>query len=608
MSRDLITLEPKQAKPSKLLPLVVRGFGGGLNAVEDDVLMPPTDQVVLTNMRRTPSGGQRVRYGSNWFEDVSGTVTGTSIIDMDYFANTIISVTDTGQISATDNDGVSTIIWSSAIAALLPGAPAGWSSGLTTLDFVPFRNQFVIHNGVDKPITIDTNLDVTYLTDIATGSNTNVPIGKYGCVVANYHCVAGISGFPTTVYISSQGTAGTFPGDPAPNDSISIDVGAYAPEGAAEIRGIAGFRSFLIICFQGQTLVVQLGIYDATGNHTPEFPDSMPDFGLLGHRCLIQVENDLMYAGLDGMVSAKRNLFGNLDTQALSAKIEPLFRSTIGGLTDTQILKNCFMVYDKISHDMIIVTPSGSAFVYSYQENNQYKYRSWSTFSGLNITCACTTFLGRVFYASGTRIYQHGNGAYSGEDYNADRLNDRDADWAPVTAYSVGDVIRDVPDETSWTCTVDHISGSVSFTQDRADQVLSPKWEEYLGNAISFVMELPWLASRDPTQTKMLRFASTGTKGTAEFTVTLYVDNLYKDVTGTIQYDPALTWDLIGNDAPGFGYDAGPYGGGRRSDDPRQLSTPLKFKTLKVIYSGSVRKPLEILDQKFLYARGSRQR
>lgn len=603
--RELVPPNMQPARGTKLLPLVIRGFGGGLNAVEDDILMQPIDQVTLVNMHRTASGGQRVRYGSQWFVDLNTTSAG-NIVDMDYFANSIISVTEDGEIAATDNDGVSTLIWSDALAALLPGAPDGWSSGITTVDFVPFRNQLIVHNGIDKPVTIDADLNVTYLSDLASGSNTNVPIGKYGCVVSNYHCVAGIDGFPTVIYVSSKGTAGTFPGDPIPNDSISIDVGAYAPEGAAEIRGIAGFRSFLIICFQGQTLVVQLGIYDADGNHTPEFPDSMPDFGLLGHRCLIQVENDLMYAGLDGMVSAKRNLFGNLDTQPLSSKIEPLFRRTVAALTDTQILENTFMVYDRVSHDMILSIPGGIALVYSY--NEQLRYRSWSTYANLVMTCACTTFLGRVFYANGTRIYQLGNGAYPGEDFAADRLNDRDANWLPVHDYVVGDVIFDVPNNSTWLCIGAHSSGTTSFEQDRADQVLNPKWTPWLGDPISFVMELPWLDSRDPTQVKILRFASVGSKGTAEFQLTIYVDNLYKDVNGVLQYSPGLQITFIGNDAPGFGFDAGPYGGGRRSDDPRLWNMPLKFKTLKCIYSGSVRKPLELLSQKFVYARGSRQR
>jgi len=108
---------------------------------------------------------------------------------------------------------------------------------------------------VDKPVSISVALATTYLQDLATGSNTNVPIGKYGCTVGNYHVVAGIPAAPTVAYIASKATAGTFPGDPAPNDAISFDVGAYAPAGATEIRGVAGFRQFLIVFFLTQAAI-----------------------------------------------------------------------------------------------------------------------------------------------------------------------------------------------------------------------------------------------------------------------------------------------------------------------------------------------------------------
>src|SRR5262249_39202989 len=159
---------------------------------------------------------QRIRFGTKWFANVAGTITG-NIVDMEYFNDRLIVVSSTGQIATVTNAGVVAKIWDTAIAAALPGAPAGWSA-TTQVDFVPWKDQFIIHNGVDKPIIISSAFAVTYLQDLATGSNVNTPIGKYGCIAANYHCVAGISGALTTVYISARGTSGTFPGDPAPND------------------------------------------------------------------------------------------------------------------------------------------------------------------------------------------------------------------------------------------------------------------------------------------------------------------------------------------------------------------------------------------------------
>lgn len=591
-------------KRNKLKDITLRGFGGGLNAIDDDISMRPDNLVVLTNFRRTPSGSQKLRFGTTWFADVAGIVSGT-IVDQYFFSNSIISVMSSGEIASTNSLGVTSVIWNSAIAALLPGAPSAWSA-TTTVDFVPFRNTLILHNGVNKPITISSLLVVSYLADLATGSNTNTPIGRFGCTVSNYHCVAGIPAAPTSIYISSRGTSGTFPFDPIPNDSLAIDVGAYAPEESAEIRGIAGFRSNLLVFFSGQTLVVELGVYDGV-IHTPRFPDTLPSFGLIGHRCITQIENDILFAAFGGVGSAKRNLqSGLLDSTYLSDRIEPLYRNRLGQLTDVLLLRNCFTIYDRLTHDLTLYTPDGIAFNYSF--NDKLKYAAWSKYETPSWVCGCSSTLGRTFLSLGTRIFLQGNTVFAGEDHYSDRANDRDANWSTFTAYTFGQVIRDTITNESFTCIEDHTSGGVSFQQDRIDQTLDPKWELYEGTEIDFEMEFPWLDSKDPMKVKFNKFVSIATKGDAEFTLKAYVDNLFKNVDGVIQHDPAVETLFIGNDAAGFGFDVGPYGGGRRSNDPRLYAFPVKFKSLKPVISGSAVRPLEVVRMTFLYLIGKHRR
>jgi len=612
----------KSPRSNKLENITLRGFGGGWNAIETDLQMDSTFLVTVRNFRRTPGGTQKIRFGSNWFADLSDTQAGSRIVNMTYFASSLICVCANGRIVAIDGNGSKFVIWSPAIAALLPGAPAGWSTNLDTtyptvpptpnkasIDFVPFKNQLIVHNGIDKPITISRALVVTYLQDLATGSNVNVPIGRYGCVVSNYHCVAGISASPTLVYISSVGTAGTFPGDPIPNDSITVDVGAFAPQGAVQIRGIAGFRANLLVFFQDQTVIVKLGTYNAAGIHEPFFPDTMPSFGLLGHRCYLPVENDLLFSGLGGMASARRNLLsvsGTLESQSLSERIEPEFRENIGNLTDEQQLKDCFQVYDPLSHDMLLFTPSGQILTYSF--STKLRYSAWSEFSDISVQCGCKSFLGRVFYADTLRVYQHGNAVYEGEDYFKDRIGNRDKIWANATGYVPGELVLDSTNEIVYNCIVGHTSSvaPATFAQDR--NLLPSRWEVYEGINIPFEMELPWLDSKDPMRVKMLRFLSIATKGDSEFTVNAYVDNLYKNVMGVQIFPPALSMDFIGNEAIGFGYDAGPYGGGRRSDDPRLYKFPVKFKKLKIAIVGARAGNLEIVNMSFLFSRGKYKR
>lgn len=666
MNVSLFPAGMKLPKSNKLENITLRGFGGGWNAVETDLQMESTYLVTVRNWKRTAGGTQKIRFGSKWFATVGGQPNANPIIDMEYFAESLICVCKNGNIVSISGSGEPTTIWSQAIAAALPFTPAGWSNGLDSIDFVAYKNELIIHNGIDKPITISRLLVVTYLQDLASGSNVNVPIGAYGCVVSNYHCVAGIApttapdwvtshayvvgdlvehpqtsalyrcltantsgtgtfaqelvahptywitsnlNSPTLVYVSAVGTAGTFPNDPAPNDSITIDVGAFAPQGAVEIRGIAGFRANLLVFFQDQTVIVKLGVYNAAGKHEPFFPDTMPTFGILGHRCVQPVENDLLFSGLGGMASARRNLLsvsGTLESQSLSERIEPPYRSTIGALADEDQLKKCWMVYDALGHDMLLFTPfNGRVFVYSF--STKLKYSAWSEFSNLNVQCGCRSFLGRVFYADGFNVYHHGNAVFPNEDYFKDRILDRQTQWINNQAYDATVLLFDPDVNESFVCLISHTSSATgTFAQDRA--AFPTRWQKFDGNEIDFELELPWLDSKDPMRVKFLRFLSMATKGSASFTVSAYVDNLYKNEQGEKVFGPQATMEFIGNEAVGFGLDAGPYGGGRRSDDPRLYKFPARFKKIKFVLSGIKAGALELVNMSFLFSRGKYKR
>ena len=541
MNVSLFYGQQRKAQKSRLEEITLRGFGGGWNVIDEDTNMEAKYQPELLNFRRTPSGAQKLRYGSRRFCQISVAVTG-NIVDMEYFNNRLIVVTSTGQIAAiesVDGDGSPVAIWNTGIAAALPGAPTAWGA-TTQVDFVPWKDQLVIHNGTDKPIIVNAAYQVKYLQDLATGSNVNVPIGKYGCLAANYHCVAGLPAAPTTVYISSRGTAGTFPGDPAPNNAISIDVGAYAPSGAPLVLGIAGYRQYLIVFFRGQSLIITLGEFDnaSPANHVPRFVDEMPQFGIINHRCMATVGNDLRFAGYDGLASAQRNLFsGNIDSKFLSELIEPAWRQDL----PTVPIGSPFMVFNPIEHSTMLFTndPVGTTYVFQAQE--QLKYASWTRYegTGMQFICGCKSFLGRVFLGghvnARTTIYQVGNDVFPNEEYFSDLIT--------TTAAS--------------------------------------------GQAIPFTLELPWIDGRTPMRTKQLRFVSVDSRGKGAFRIDAYVDF-------HTQFPPALGMSFVGNDASS----------GLKSNSPQLYGFPLKFKTLKIRITGSVKEPLTIASVRYLFSKG----
>jgi hypothetical protein len=474
MNVSLFYGQQKKAQKSRLEEITLRGFGGGWNVIDEDTNMEAKYQPELLNFRRTPSGAQKLRFGTKKWADVAGIVTG-NIVDMEYFNSRLIVVTTTGQIASVDSTGTAVAIWNTTIAAALPGAPTGWGA-VTQVDFVPWKDQLVVHDGTDKPVIINATYQVKYLQDLATGSNVNVPIGKYGCLASNYHCVAGIPAAPTTVYISGKGTAGTFPGDPT-TDAISIDVGAYAPSGAPLILGIAGYRQYLIVFFRGHSLIIILGEYNSATSpvHVPRFIDEMPQFGIINHRCMANVENDLRFAGYDGLASAKRNLFsGNIDSKFLSELIEPAWRQDL----PTVPISSPFMVFNPIDHCSILFTNDAIGTAYVFQSQEQLKYASWTRYEGvgLRVVCGCKSFLGRVYLAghvdARTTIYQVGNDVFPNEEFHSDLM---------------------ITDDAS-------------------------------GQTIPFIMELPWIDGRTPMRAKQLRFMSIDSRGTAQFRVDAFVD------------------------------------------------------------------------------------
>lgn len=574
-------------------------FGGGLNTIDEDLGMPMRYARELKNFRRLPSGAQSVRWGSALFADVSGEVTG-EIVDSWYFGTRVLHVTDTGQIASVTEDGTVEAIWSDAHAAALPSAPDGWSA-TEQVDFVPFRDKVVIHNGVDKPLRVNSDYTVEYDVDDATGTNVNYPIGKFGCTVGDYHVVAGIPAAPTEVYISSKGTSGTWIGDPSSN-AISIDVGAYAPEGGDEIVGVAGFRSQLLVFFPKHTLIVTLGVINADGDHEPEFPDSLPQFGLMSHRCIVPIMGDIMFADADGVNSAKRNLFSGLvDPSELSNLISPTYRKTIATLADPILRKDTFAIYDRLHNDVIVFEPGGTLFFHSF--NSRLKYASWSTGTHRNYRSACVSTKGRVFLTRGTKVYKMGNTEFS-ELYRADEIGDYDRDWSPGYANAIGDRVRNL-DGVIYECMIAHTSGSGNFEDDLASN--PDYWREYEGYDIPIRIELPWMAGEQPLTVKNLRFVSVAMRGTAHATLKLWVDDLYKDADGVVIHNPELEMEIVGNDYRGAGFNVNS-GSARKTGGPKLYKFPAKFKKAKFVIEGLIREELTLSSLSFLFARGKFKR
>lgn len=600
---SLFPAKRKKAVPRIFKDATLSDFSGGLDLSDNDVTLKSRFSKVLTNVNRQIDGSNAVRWGTKYFCRIDAVVTGT-LIETVYFNGYIIAFTTTGQIAKIDSSGTCTVIWNSAIAAALVGAPSGWSSGLAigSIDTTEFKGELIIVNGVDKPLIVHKTMAVEYLNDPATGSNINTPISKFVTTVSNYTVMAGITASPSDIYISNQATSGVWFGDPAPNDAVVVSIGSYVPTNSGSILGIGSFRNFLLVAFEGAIVVVELGNYDssATPKHIPKIQDNIVEHGIISHRTTVTTKNDFIMTDVLGWHSAIRNQFGLIDTTDLSRLIDPGFIPTVPSSDADR--KRCFSVRNSLEGRVMSFMYSATdpvAWVMTSSDKQSVKDQAWNQFTGMDWDCGCTSERGRVFFGKDKKIFQYGNGVYTGEDYKADRMGDYDSVWSTTTAYTAGTMV--LTGGKSYTCLVNHTAGV--FANDLA----SGYWEEYLGDAIEFDWELPWVDVNERARTKFLKYIQADTSGAATFTIDVFFDNYYKDENDA--YDPALTMQFVAGDSGGYGV-AGdqPYGGGRRLRDERPWGMGGEFKIMKLRVHGSTRSGLSVVTLTILYWLGSFRR
>jgi len=309
----------------------------------------------------------------------SRTVTGSfdthvlagDIIHMHYFNRALIVWDRNGEIAKVDSNGVATRIWSYAHAeALQPGLISTRES-----DFVSsttFKSTLISCNGYDKdkPLQINREFKVEYLVDKATSSNAAVPradyvIGMHGYVifVRLDQAGAGVSGSFTGdafLSISAKGTDGTFAGDPNPADATRIDLSMITDTVEPVLLGCGALRDKLYVGFYDKGMLGTLSIYSGTTTfvHTPDFEDTIAEHGLIAHRTVVSLGNDIFmtdYAGVPSVsISAQSGVF--VPTR-LSDLISPALSKHLSSLGEDTLRKKAFAIYNKSEREYMLFVP-----------------------------------------------------------------------------------------------------------------------------------------------------------------------------------------------------------------------------------------------------------
>lgn len=525
--------------------------------IVDSITADTFEITVTTTATSTGSGGGD---GSYSYDNQN---LATDIVFCEGFQDKVIAVDKSGNIALVDANGNSVIIWSEDIAQTTLST-AGWSA-LTFVTASQYGRQLTLSNGIDKPLLVDLDNThpVTYLEDLGSSSNTNTPIGRYSATVGKFLIIAGIPTKLSTISISNTATSGTFLGDPNPNDAVEVDISQYVDIRDPEITGLTEFRGQLLVMFDDTVVPVQLGVYNSSSEHTPVVGESIRKHGTLAHHSIQNIGNDCFLVDDIGVPSIRRaSLDLSFRPKRVSRFVDPLIQAALSPLSVGTLEDRVLSVYNKNAGQYMVFIPNNDTegattetFCFVYTLIEELGVKVWSRWRGWNWRAVGTTPLGRVIMATGRRIYILGT---DDDPYYADLINDPDID-EPTT-----------------------------------------------GDGIEFDWMLPWGDFGRRGVRKDIEYIKFDTKGTAEFTCRLYVDNLMVDENDADS--PVLSMSFVGGDTVGFGQGSQPFGGGRNTSDEQLWEFPSECAIARLRISGTATENIQFIAIILYYMMGSIRR
>ena len=624
-----------------LVSQTIREFDGGWNVIDNDLNLQLKYSTELENMIRKDDGSLGIRWGTKLFATIP--VGAETIINHEYFQDHLIVVGSGGTIWRVDASGVSTVIW--------PEGGGSWI-GSPFVSFATFHDHLIICNGVDKPLRVDLfNVpECRFLVDEGTGLNGNTPVCKYVAVINEFVCMAGDPLEPALLYISSEGTSGTFVGDPGvDNNAVNIATTKKISVNNQVINGIARYRDLLVVQFDDALLLGVLGTIIDNGDdvvapakqyiHEPDFSDAIEAHGCVSHRSVQFLGDDLFLADLVGVAAIARTAISDsLTPSRPSELIDPAIQRAMRELTVGSALNNVFSIYNLIEKQYMVFVPNHDnnvvdtlapeVIIADYDESDLIlNTPEHSLAEGDSITIAgCVPF---NTITDGDINTTHTIHTVINPDYvtiqlpsvafdvggdltNRDADENNEPDITVLRTETLGFVLnhRKTGKKVNawsrfrgwnWNSVCRTLLGQLMFANDSQIFVYgsthTPIYEDFVDTPeqvpISWSWELPWHDFKNRMEIKRLKYLGMDTRGDSDYTISAFIDDIYKDSLG--HRDPALQMHVYGRDAGGYGAGSQPYGGGRRMEGERLFAWPTKFKLLKLRFEGVSTRPLRMI-------------
>lgn len=589
---------------TELLEATSRDFSGGLNLADSELNLSSKYARVLENFINGIDGSLEIRQGNRLFCDTAS-VSDFFLIDGRYFFTNIIMMNERGELIAIDGTGTPTSIWNPTIAAALrPGLVIWPSAGAP--GFTEFNGELIVTSDDNKPLAVTPALHVDYLSDPATGSNVNVPVGRVACAHDQHLCIA--NGY--MLHVSERGAGGVWSGDAGAQFVNEFDMRRYVTVGDTTIIAMHSFKSYLLVFFQEVMVPIQF-IEDAAA--TPKLNIAVPEdsiitsYGAISHRASQDVGTQILSADIVGVQSQALSSFTRiLSPDRPSRFVDPALQPAINHLPLETLRTHVFSMYNRrLSAYTLFVPDERDALRtkvtgYIYRNIDRLKLAAWSTYEGCNWSCAMRSSEGNIFFARHdcTKIFLHG-----------------DAKTNPLKRDFMGEQEA----FSDWTTFTDRTGFSPVSNFERS------------GMPIPFDWTLPWSDLKHRALVKELKYIILDTEGKAEFNCQVFIDDIESRVSygepfsdGTFFTDdtgftpevaslltPALEARMIARDAGGYGnqaYGNSPYGGGNNTKMRTTQFMPTKFTTMKLRFYGEAWEPLKFVAITLLYKLGSIRR
>lgn len=586
---------PRQPTSAPLETATVKDFSGGWNTSSSELNIDSKYSTIEDNVFFGTSGTLQARQGTELHADLD-TIATDYLIDGYFFYAYVISVAEDGSVYATDGVGNSARIWPK------DGQPQ-WSA-TRAVSFVEMNGDLLIHNGVNKPIRIQTNLQTDYLVDV-DGTNLDIPIGLVAAKHGDWHVIA----VDDTIHISHTRSPGTFEGDPPPNIATSVNLSARVSRGSKTITAMISYRDILIVMFEQCIIPIAIATNASPATSLViTIDDAIDSYGALSHRTVQNLGGDVLFCDIVGVQSVTRTVFSKtLTPEYESQVISNEVQKALGELSTTSLRELVFSIFDTNEKAYMLFVPRDDLEAASYErfcfmkidQTKPKRIETWARFRGWNWSFACRSAEGNIFFGYQKQIYRFGRAGVS--DIFVDFKGDQETFEDGFT----------FDDRTGFS--------PVSSFEDS-------------GIPIKIVREFPWSFMKKRENKKTTKFLTVDTEGTAQFTMNMFVDyyredtlsvgDLFTDETtfddgsGWDQLDepdlkPQLSMEFIGREALNYGgqqFGSSPYGGGRSTAETRLYRWPAKFKLMKLRIDGEITEELKIVGVTLSYIIGTIRR